>query len=194
MSKRFLLLPVVLIAVVFPLAGCGGGSSSDEDQITDVISTTSTTTSKENCTKLETPAFVEQNFGKTGAAAIKDCSTLQPGESDADSVDVSNVQVNGDKATADVAVHGSVSDGQEVSVSLIKEGDQWKMDRIDSFVKFDQQALADSLVSSLKAQGGFNQQQLTCVAKTATSLPPDALQQAILSGHPEQLGALFKNC
>src|SRR6478735_1030198 len=109
MRKFLLFLPVLLIVAVFPVAGCGGGDNTDtgaadtsatggddEAQITDVITTAATTTSRDNCINLETMRFVEQNSGKTGQAAIQDCSTNDPGESDADSVDVTNIKVNGD--------------------------------------------------------------------------------------------------
>jgi hypothetical protein len=208
MTKRLLILPILLVVAAFPLAGCGGdddtdtaavetsaSGGSDEEQITDVIVTVSTTTSRRNCTELETRRFAEQNAAKTGQAAIEDCATNDPGESDADSVDVSNVEVSGDSATAEVAVHGSPFDGQTIAVSLVKEGDQWKLDHVDSFVEFDAQALAKSFAKALGGpQGELTPAQLKCVTDTIVDSPPQTVQQAILSGQSDQVQALFADC
>jgi hypothetical protein len=213
MRNRLLLLPVLLIVAAFPLAGCGGGDdtdtgaaetaavdtsatrASDEDQITEVITTAGTTTSKEVCTQLETQRFVDQNSGKSGAASLQDCATLEPGESDADSVDVTNIEVDGDTATADAAFTGSIVDGQTLSLSLVKEGDQWKLDHFDAFVDFDPQALADSFTRQLGGPNGdLTPTQLNCVRQVITTAPPKTIEDAIISGQQSQIQALFADC
>ena len=203
MSKRLLLLPAVLIAAAFPLAGCGGGSDTDtsasgggdEAQITAVITTATTTTSRKNCTELMTTRFVEQNSAKTGAAAITDCATNDPGETDADSVEVSNIEVSGDTATADVAITGSPYDGQTLKVSLVKEGDQWKLDHVDSFLRFDAQAMADAFAKGLGGPNGdLTPTQIKCIRTVITTAPPQTVQQALLSGQQAQIQALFADC
>jgi hypothetical protein len=203
MRKRFFFLPLLLIAAAFPLAGCGGdddtGTSanggSDEAQITQVITTATTTTSRQNCTELMTTRFVEQNAAKTGEAAIEDCATNDPGETDADSVDVSNIEVDGDNATADVAIHGSAYDGQTLKVSLVKEGDQWKLDHVDSFVHFDAQAMAAAFAKALGGPNGdLTPTQLNCITTVITTAPPQTVEQAILSGQQAQIQALFTDC
>jgi hypothetical protein len=207
MRKFWLFLPVLLIVAALPLAGCGGDDTDtgaadtsatgadDEAQITDVITTAATTTSKEVCTDLETQRFVDQNSGKTGAASLQDCATLEPGESDADSVEVSNVEVDGDRATADAAFTGSIVDGQTLSLSLVKEGDQWKLDHFDSFVDFDSQALADSFTRQLGGPNGdLTPAQLNCVRQVITTAPPKTVEDAIISGQQPQIQALFADC
>jgi hypothetical protein len=203
MRKLLLFLPVLLIAAAFPLAGCGGdddtGTSAsggnDEAQITQVITTATTTTSRQNCTELMTTRFVEQNAAKTGEAAIEDCATNDPGETDANSVDVSNIVVDGDNATADVAIHGSAYDGQTLKISLVKEGDQWKLDHVDSFVHYDAQALADAFEKGLSSPNGdLTPTQIKCITTVVTTAPPDTVQQALLSGQQSQIQALFANC
>jgi hypothetical protein len=208
MRKFWVFLPVLLIVAAFPLAGCGGGDDTDtgaadtsatggddEVQITDAITTAATTTSREVCTDLETQRFVEQNSGQTGAAALQDCATLEPGESDADSVEVSNVEVDGDTATADATFTGSIVDGQTISLSLVKEGDQWKLDHFDAFVDFDPQALADSFTRQLGGPNGdLTPTQLNCVRQVITSAPPKTIEDAIISGQQSELQALFADC
>ena len=142
-----------------------------------------------------TQRFVNQNSAKTGAAAIQDCSTNDPGETDADSVEVSNVEVSGDTATADAAVTGSPYDGQTLRLSLVKDGDQWKLDHVDSFVNFNAQALADALVKGLGGPNGdLTPTQIKCISNTITTAPPNTIEQAFLSGQQSQIQALFANC
>ena len=178
---------------MLPLAGCGGGNS-DEDEITDVVTTTATTNADSNCTELETQRFLEQVEFTSGADAIKLCKASGP-ESNADSADVSNVEVNGDTATAEVAITGAAFDGQTLKVSLVKEGDQWKLDHIDSFVKFDQQAFAEAF-SKATQEGDqpASQDQANCTAGKLAAAPSGALQQAILSGNSQAFSALFGTC
>ena len=194
MRKFWLFLPVLLIAAALPLAGCGGGGNSDEDQITDVIETTATTNTDSNCTELETQRFLEQIEFTSGADAVKRCKSSGP-ESNADSVDVSNIEISSDTATADAAVTGAAFDGQTLTISLVKEGDQWKMDHIDAFVDFDQQALATSFAENVQ-QGSDpgTPAQAKCVQDKINAAPADVVQTAVLSGNSDAFGALIGPC
>src|SRR4051794_31169161 len=193
MSKRLLIVPIVLVAAAFPLAGCGGGNS-DEDQITDAITTSATTNDDSNCTDLETQRFLEQIEFTTGPDALKQCKQSGP-ESNADSVDVSNVAVNGDTATAEAAITGAAFDGQTLEISLVKEGDQWKLDNIDSFKNFDQQTFADAFAkAATEGDDPASQDQANCIAGKVAAAPANTLQQAILSGNEQAFAALFGTC
>ena len=184
-------MAVAVVAVV--AAGCGGGKS-DEDQVSDVIDQTVTTTTKENCTDLSTKRFVEQVTFETGAEALKDCADPKSNDP-ADSAEVTNVKVDGDSATADVAITGSTFDGQTVKVSLVKEDDQWKMDHIDDFVKFDQQRFADSLVKNFtEGSSGITKDQAKCVASGFANASEDAAKTVILSGQAAAFVPVLRKC
>jgi len=175
------------------LAACGGGKS-DEDQITEVIQKTATTTSVENCTRLATQRFVEQTTFDTGAAAIKSCEQPTPG-SNAKSVRVSSVQVNGDHATAAVAVSGGSFDGQTLKISLLKQDGQWKVDHIDAFLHFDQQKLAAALEKGLSSgNNAVTPSQASCVASGFANASPDAVKTVILSGQASALVPVLRKC
>ena len=186
----------VCLAVVFAAmlaGGCGGGGKSDEDQITDVIEQTSTTASRENCTDLSTQRFVEQTTFDTGKEAIDSCASDTSGT--ADSAKVSNVQVDGDKATATVAISGATFDGQTLKVSLVKEGDQWKMDHVDDFVKFDQQQFADAFEKGLTSgKNPLPDDQAKCVASGFANAPADSVKTVILSGQSAALVPVLRKC
>jgi hypothetical protein len=193
MTRRALLLPILLIAAMSPLAGCGGGNS-DEDQINDVITTAATTNADSNCTELETRRFLEQIEFETGEAAVQSCKSSGP-ESNADSVDVSNIEIDGNTATADVAVTGAAFDGQTIKVSLVKQGDQWKIDHFDSFVEFDQQALAEAFAENVQqGKDPGTAAQGKCVRDKINAAPAGAVQTAVLSGNSDAFGALIGAC
>ena len=181
-------LAVAAVAVV----GCGGGKS-DEDQISDVIEQTATTSSKENCTELETQRFVEQNTFDTGQAAVKSC--IDDTGSNADSVKTSDVKVDGDKATATVAVPGSVIGGQTLKVSLVKADDQWKLDHFDDIVDFDQQKFAKAFEAALtEGDQPLPADQAKCIASGFANASADAAKTVILSGQSAALEPVFQKC
>jgi hypothetical protein len=190
-SRRLLLVSVLVISS--GVAACGGGDS-DGDQISGVIEEVITTTSDEHCTELETQRFVEQVNFATGSEAIESCKDADP-DANADSVEVTNVQVDGDRATADALPEGSVFDGQTLRLSLVKEDDQWKLDHADDMVDFDQARFAESYAERLKAgDGPLSDAQAECVGSNLATGPRDVVETAILSGDPEELAPAFQGC
>ena len=64
--------------------------------------------------------------------SIDECKKDAENTSDnPDSVEVANISVDGDKATADLSVIGGPNDGQKLSASFVKEGDQWRVRQRD---------------------------------------------------------------
>jgi hypothetical protein len=190
-SRRLLLVSVLVISS--GVAACGGGDS-DGDQISGVIEEVITTTSDEHCTELETQRFVEQVNFATGSEAIESCKDADP-DANADSVEVTNVQVDGDRATADALPEGSVFDGQTLRLSLVKEDDRWKLDHADDMVDFDQARFAESYAERLKAgDGPLSDAQAECVGSNLATGPRDVVETAILSGDPEELAPAFQGC
>jgi hypothetical protein len=184
-----------LLSLALALTACGGGDS-DEDQITEAIETSVESTDPADCTELLTQAFLEQTEFEQGQAAVRSCEESAPDTSGKpDSIEVSEVEVDGDAATASVAFEGGNFDGQTLAVSLVKEDDQWKVDRIDSFVEFDQAAFADAFEgTSVKGDDPLTQEQAACIAENFRTGPPDVVQEALLSGDPERLAPAFEGC
>ncbi len=186
------------------LVACGGGDdgddgggepSGDEAAITDVITTTSTETDPTHCTELETQRFVEQTTAETGEDALVECQEDEE-DDDADSVEVTNVTVDGTTATADTAITGGGLDGQAVNLSLIKEGEQWKLDHIESFTTFDKQAYLDATRDRLLASDDppVDETQADCVVTALGEQDDAALQELFLSGDDSQLEQLITPC
>jgi hypothetical protein len=193
--KRRLVLPCLLIVSALVLVACGS-SNGEESQIEEVIETSATSTDPADCTKVNTKQFVEQTTQTEGAEAIKLCEKEASEESGAKSADVSNVEVNGSKATADVALTGGGLSGQEVEVALIKEGEQWKLDELTGFVKFDQAKVVETLKEQFAKSSEVSKSLATCITSAFEEAPQDKFEEALLSpstaGFEELAGSCFK--
>jgi hypothetical protein len=77
------------------------------------------------CDEIATTHFVQTFYN----GSISECKKDAENTSDnPDSIDVTNVKVDGDKATADVTVHGGPNDGQKLTASFVTESGKWKLD------------------------------------------------------------------
>src|SRR5262249_6028276 len=103
-----------------------------------------------DCKKLQTQKFMEQISQESGSAAVKECEEEAKRGTGAKSVETSEVEVDGSSATADVALTGGTLGGQSVEVGLTKDGDQWKMNEVVKFTKFDQAKLVEYLEGQFK--------------------------------------------
>ena len=112
------------------IAGCGGGGGSDEDDVKDTITTAFTSDDPEVC-DLITQSLTEELSGETGEKAVETCrEQAQQGEP-SDSVEFSDVSVDGDTASAAFDVSGGGSSGH-IEAQLIKEDGDWKIDQLQA--------------------------------------------------------------
>jgi hypothetical protein len=189
------------LAATLAFAGCGGSgdsttaASGDEAQITSAISTSVTSTDPADCIKLETQRFLEQIHFTQGSGAVKACQQDAPDTSDdPDSVDVTDIQVNGADATANVAFHGGGFDGSTLTMGLVKDGDQWKLDQITAVPTFDIDAFEQAFTQRLSKQQGVTAAGTACISRAFESAGPDVVKQALISGDPSQLLAVISPC
>jgi hypothetical protein len=194
--KRCLVFPVLIIASSFAFVACGSSGNSDEDQIVEAIETSATSGDPANCTKLATLAFVEQSESEEGQAAVKQCEKNANDPSTiADSVAVTKVEVDGSDATADVAFKGSGLDGQTVAVALIKDGDQWKLDRINGFVKLDQAKLAEVFATKFaESSNEISPGLASCIVEAIEEASQAEVEELLLSGSSEPIEELAESC
>jgi hypothetical protein len=189
----FLALPVALLALA--LAACGGDDGGeDEDQIAEVIETVTTDPDANSCTELRTQEFVEQTEFETGEEAVQSCREDIAEQNQADSVEVSNVEVEGDSATAEVAVTGGGLDGQTVELALVKEDDQWKLDQLVSFIELDRASLDAAFTEEIQGSGDVVPQTRQCIADEFTALSDQQVEDLFVSGDQSQFEELFAPC
>jgi hypothetical protein len=187
-----------VVFAAFALAACGddnGGSSADQDQITAAITRAATGTDPAACTEVQTARFVQQTSGEPGDSAeeaLRKCQR-QAGDTVADKVDVSEIEIDGDSATAKAAVTGSFFDGQTLDLALVKQGDQWKLDEFKGFEDFDRDAFASSLTKEISKEGG-SQQAIDCVTNQVKSSSTEDLEAAFVGNDPKAEDRLFRPC
>jgi hypothetical protein len=185
-------LVAALALATAALSACGSSNdnSADNDQITATITKSATSGDPAVCTELQTPAFNAQTNGGNGDPT-KACEK-QAADTAAKSVDVTNIKIDGDKATADVAATGSILNGQTIEVGLVKEGSQWKLDKVDSFTAFNRDAFIKGFEALITKDPKTPASVATCIQQQAQSATDEQLRAVILT--PNGGNTLFKSC
>jgi hypothetical protein len=184
---------VLLAALALSVAACGGSSS--EDKITKAIEVGTTTDDPSNCTELETLRYVEQSTTEKGKAAVKTCEAeAEADEEHAEGVKVSNVSVDGSKATAEAELEGGSLDSQTLEFALVEEDGDWKLDYVEGFAKYDGQALAEAFQVKLEETGELDPEQAKCIAGKIGELSQAEAEKAVFGGSPEPIIELAQTC
>jgi hypothetical protein len=200
---RTLICLLAFVVAAIALAACGGSSNdstsaatgADQAEIANVIRTSVTSSIPDDCTRLETQRFLEQIHFVTGPAAVKACRQDAPDTSDdPDSVDVADIAVDGTSGTANATFHGGGFDGSTLSIAVVKQGDQWRVDQITAVPAFDLPAFEKSFTGRLSSQEGVSAAGTACITKALDSAGPDAVKGALISGDSSQLLNLIGPC
>jgi hypothetical protein len=194
LRTRLLLLPSILIVFALAFAACG--SSKDETgEVEKVIVASATADNPVNCKKLNTLKFNEQLAGEGGDAAVEECEKEAENNEGLDSVRVSKVEVDGSDATAVVALKGGGFDGQVIKVALVKSGDQWKLDEIVRFTKFDPSQLAQAFEEQVaKHPGELSNKLASCIADAFASASQEEAEELLLSGSSKAFEGVAEAC
>jgi hypothetical protein len=170
------------------LAACGGGddndstsvSSADQGQITEAIQALATGSDPSACTQFATQKFVDQTNGPpSGQAAVQACEKdYRSGQGAvADSVEVTNVQVDGSAATASAKATGNIFDGQTIELSLVQEDGTWKLDVFKGFSDFDKTALINAFKGQLQNEGASSAA-VNCVTQNLEKQSDQTLEKS----------------
>jgi hypothetical protein len=188
------MLPFLLLAAALALSACGGGGSSsgsdDEAAIETVIEEDATSTDASKCTEFNTQKFNEQQSGASGKKATEACEEeAESNEEPAESVDVSNIKVDGETATAEAAINGSGLNGQTLELELAKEGGDWKLNEFLSFADYDAKALGEGIEVGLEETGEIPASTIKCFAEGVSKMSQAEAEEITLT---KNLGPLEK--
>jgi hypothetical protein len=200
--NRVVPLAVVALLAALGLVACGGGGgSSDEDQIRSVSDRALTGNDPASCDELLTAHFVQTFY----RGSIEQCKkNAEETSTNPDSVEVTNISVNGDKASADIKLVGGPSDGQLLSAIFVKQGSQWKFDSVSTSSGSDTtttgttpSSTGDPVIdlffstirSQLKKQGQSDQAADCILNKLHTVITPQDLAELKAGKKPADLGA-----
>jgi hypothetical protein len=190
-------LPLVLSALAFALGllACGGGES-DEDKVAEAIETTFIGNDPGKCTEVVTQAFIEQVEMSKGKEAVEQCEegVREDEPADSDSVEVSDVRIDGSAATADVAFAGGSYDGQVLAIALVEEDGAWKPDRIAGFVRLDKDQLASSLERAFEADDAPGPAVQACFGDVIRERTKPEMEEIMFGGSLDLVLAIIEGC
>jgi len=193
-KKTHLVLPLLLLAAALALAACGGSSGGGEEaKVEEAIEESANSTDPSKCTELQTALFNETESGEKGAEATKTCEE-EAKENSTESVKVSNVSVNGEKATAEVEVEGSGLNGQGVEVELVEEGGNWKLNKFVGFTNFDAAALGEALEEELSKQEGVSASLAKCVSEGVAGISQSDAESMVFEKNLEPIEEIAESC
>jgi hypothetical protein len=200
-KKSLLILPLVLLASAFALSACGGGGSSsssgggDETAIEGAIQTSATSDDPSKCSEVQTEAFNEAESGETGEKALEDCEKEAEDETEpAESVTVSNIEVDGESATAAVAIEGGSLSGQEVEIGMAKEDGDWKLNELAGFVKYDPAGIASVMEEKLSEEEGIDPALATCISEGVAEMSQQEAEALIFEKSLEGVEEITRSC
>ncbi|HEU4737766.1 MAG TPA: hypothetical protein VFS54_01655 [Solirubrobacterales bacterium] len=177
--------------MVLALASCGGDGKSDEEEIVEAIDYAFVSTDPDACTEQMTPAFSEQLFRDDAADAVESCEqNARAEESENDPVEVSNVVVDGSKATADVAF----ADAQAFSVALIEDDGDWKLDEVVGFVDFDRSRWMDEQREFFEDGEPWPARVTDCILDAYRGMSQTELEEMLLGGSPDPETEIISRC
>lgn len=195
MKKTHLVLPLLLLAAALALTACGGSSSGggEEAKIEEAIEESATSTDPSKCVEFQTALFNETESGQNGAAATKACEE-EAKENSTESVKVSNLSVNGEKATAEVEVEGSGLNGQGVELELVEEGGDWKLNKFIGFTNFDAAALGEALEEEFGKQEGISPELAKCVSEGVAEMSQEEAESMVFEKNLEPVENIAESC
>jgi hypothetical protein len=164
---------ILLLLVLFVVQRFDAPSS--EPKIERAIGKVATGADPAYCDELMTGRYLVQTTGEAMPFADEACES-EAGNGSADSVEVREITVNGDQATAIVAHTGGSLDGSEVVVQLLEEDGVWKLDQALGFVRFDRASFRRVYRRKLE-EFGFPAKAVDCILDRERHYPDEEIER-----------------
>jgi hypothetical protein len=194
LRERLIFLLGLLASLALLLAGCGN-SSSEESKVEEVIKTAAASKDPADCRKLQSQEFTEQAWHESGSGAVTQCEEKTEGSEGVEAATVSSVKVHGSTATAEATLSGGTLDGQTVAVALVKPNDQWKLNEIVEFTRFDEAKLIEGLERGLESGSGkVSTKFATCFVEAFNQGGKREIEELLLTPASEEVEGVAKRC
>jgi hypothetical protein len=167
--------------------------SRDDVDIAQTIETVATSSDPAFCDALVTDRYLRQTTGLEPPFADESCEQAAslPGP---ESVEVDDVDVEGDAATAVVTADGGSLDGSSVLVGLVNDDGEWKLDRRIEVERLDREGFETAYREELvRPEYGFSPDGADCAVAMTQRLSDSELERALL-GEFEILDRLIVAC
>jgi hypothetical protein len=165
---------------------------STESRIERTIGTVATSGNPAYCDELVTDRYLEQTTDEEMPFADEACES-EAGQEHANSVEVSEIAVDGNRATALVTNSGGSLDGSQVVVRLLEEDDQWKLDRLVRFARFDRARFRLAYRHRLRSIG-FPADAIGCILGKELRFPNDAIEREALQPDHHIFAGIVVGC
>jgi hypothetical protein len=130
------------------LAGGGDDGGGDEADVKAAIEKAITGEEPEGCRELVTTSFIQKSTHQTGSAAISECER-QRAQTTVTGVDISDVKVDGDRATATAKPTSGPAKGKALELTLVKSGGDWKIDDLDQPEQADPDTAERTIITTV---------------------------------------------
>lgn len=181
---------ILLLLILFVVQRFDG--PSDKTRIERTIGKVATGTDPTYCDELMTRRYLEQTTGEAMPFADEACES-EAGNGAADSVEVGDVVVHGDRATTLVAHTGGPLDGSEVIVRLREEDGTWKLDRSLGFAHFDRAGFRSAYRQKLR-EFGFRAPALDCILDRESRYPDEEIKRETLDPDDRIYAGIVISC
>lgn len=150
----------------------------------------------EDCETLQTERFLRQTQKKQGRGNLEQCiAETEKGDEAADSIAVTEVEVEGTTASADAAFSGGDLDGQTLSIELVEDDGEWMLDRITGFAEFNREGLTAAFRQDVEESSEeLGAEATACLTDRIESASDEELEEIILSETELPLIALVSAC
>jgi hypothetical protein len=178
---------ILALPLLLSVAACG--ASKDETAIRDGLRKALTSKSPTACSSGYTRAFLDQGtYGSsTVAASFRKFCRSNIKELAAETVDVSDVRVDGDNAEADFSASGGQYAFKNATVTLRKSGGQWRLDRLKALdLKRPEYDSQQERLAILQANG-LSRKEAACYRRRIERVSDKRLSNAIVASDPAYL-------
>jgi hypothetical protein len=189
---RIAFVIATVVVSLFVFQRLTGDSTSDVAAVRATVLKAARSANPSYCDQLTTRRYLEQTTGSRGAGAIYTCRNATRRSLRPRRVDVFDIRVSDDRATALVSYVGGLFDGSTVRIQLQKQDATWKLDRRIRFTSFDRSAFERWYRNYLSRHLRFSPAEAGCVIARFDGLRARDLERVLLNDRPGILAIVIR--